>query len=84
MTKFIHGEDQDLKLHSALCAERYESLEKNYLQLDARIGKLELKIDEVMEEITKNKNDLSRIIIGGITTLTASILGLITTILLKF
>jgi uncharacterized protein (DUF342 family) len=73
----IHGEDQDLKIHVSLCEERY-------LQLDARIGKLEEKIDEIKAEITKNKHDLSRIILGSVATLTTSILGLITTILLKF
>jgi len=73
----IHGEDQDLKIHVSICQQRYADLE-------ARISKLETKIDEIKAEIAKSKHDLGRIILTASSTLIAGILGLITTILLKF
>lgn len=73
----IHGEDEDLKIHVSLCQERYE-------QLDLRIQKIEAKLAEISDRIQENKTDLSRIIIGATSTLCAGILGLITTIVMKF
>ena len=73
----IHGEDEDLKIHVSLCQERYE-------QLDSRIQKIEAKLAEISDRIQENKTDLSRIIIGATSTLCAAILGLITTIIMKF
>jgi len=73
----IHGEDEDLKIHVSLCQERY-------LQLEARITKIEEKLEEISDKINQNKVDLSRILIGATSTLMAGLLGLITTILMKF
>lgn len=73
----IHGEDQDLKIHVSLCSERY-------LKLEARITKIEEKLEEISLNINQNKADLSRILIGATSTIFAGILGLITTILMKF
>lgn len=71
------GEDEDLKIHANLCAQRYE-------QLEARIQKIEVKLDGISQEIIKNKADLTKVLIGATSTLMAGLLGLITTIIMKF
>ncbi len=84
MSEIFPGEDEDLKLHSHLCAERYEGIQKNYQRLESRIDKIEQKIDGIFTEIKANKTDLTKVLIGATTTILAGLLGLITTILMKF
>jgi tetrahydromethanopterin S-methyltransferase subunit G len=73
----IQGEERSLRTHVSLCQERY-------LRLEARIDKIELKLNEISQEISQNKADLSRVLIGATSTILAGLLGLITTILFKF
>ncbi len=73
----IEQERDDLGLHVDLCAQRYLLLEK-------RLEIVEVKVDRLIETITKNNKQTTTMIITSVTTLLAGIAGLITTILLKF
>lgn len=73
----IPQERDDLGLHVDLCAQRYLLLEK-------RLEIVEVKVDRLIETITKNNKQTTTMIITSVTTLLAGIAGLITTILLKF
>jgi hypothetical protein len=73
----IEQERDDLGLHVDLCAQRY-------LQLEKRLEIVEVKVDRLIETITKNNKQTTTMIITSVTTLLAGIAGLITTILLKF
>lgn len=73
----LPAEKQNLELHVDLCAQRYLLLEK-------RLGILEVKMDKLNDDILKGQKSLSTVIIGSATTISAGLIGLITTILMKF
>jgi uncharacterized protein YlxW (UPF0749 family) len=73
----IKGEERSLRTHVSLCQERY-------LRLEARIDKIEAKLNDISQEIERNRHDLSRVLIGATSTILAGLLGLIVTILMKF
>lgn len=70
-------EKQSLEAHVDLCAMRYK-------QLDTRLTVLETKMDGVAEAISKANNSMRGVIITSTATIVTGLLGLITTILLKF
>lgn len=70
-------EKQSLEAHVDLCAMRYK-------QLDTRLTTLEVKMDGVAEAISKANNSMRGVIITSTATIVTGLLGLITTILLKF
>jgi hypothetical protein len=73
----LPAEKENLELHVDLCAQRYLLLEK-------RLGILEVKMDKLNDDIVKGQKSLSTVIIGSATTIVAGLIGLITTILMKF
>jgi hypothetical protein len=72
----IDAEKNDLTIHVDLCAQRYLLLEK-------RLHVLELKVDKINEDIVNGQKSLSTVIITSAGTVVVSIIGLITTIMLK-
>lgn len=70
-------EKQSLEAHVDLCAMRYK-------QLDTRLTVLETKMDGVAEAIGKANHSMKGVIITSTATIVTGLLGLITTILLKF
>lgn len=70
-------EKTSLEAHVDLCAMRYQ-------QLDLRLKTLELKMDVVQKDITDGSKSLRSVIISSATTIVVGIIGLITTILMKF
>lgn len=70
-------ERESLEAHVDLCSMRYR-------QLDLRLTVLETKMDKLNEDIVKGQQSLSTVIITSSGTVVAGLLGLITTILLKF
>lgn len=70
-------EKHSLEAHVDLCAMRYQ-------QLDLRLKTLEVKMDAVQKEIIDGSKSLKTIIISSTTTIIVGIIGLITTILMKF
>ena len=70
-------ETESLATHVALCEIRYQNLHN-------RLDKLEEKMNEFHSDLTKNASKMTGIIITSTATIVASILGLITTILMKF
>lgn len=73
----VTQEREDLGLHVDLCAQRYLLLEK-------RLEVVEVKVDRLIETITKNNKQTTTMIITSVSTILAGIAGLITTILMKF
>lgn len=73
----LPAEKQNLELHVDLCAQRYLMLEK-------RLSVLEVKMDKLNDDVVKGQKSLSTVIITSATTIVAALIGLITTILMKF
>jgi predicted nucleic acid-binding Zn-ribbon protein len=73
----IEQESKDLDLHVQLCAQRYAFLE-------SRLESLHVRVDAIAKEIADNKKSLATIIITSATTIVASLMGVIVTILMKF
>lgn len=69
-------EKTSLEAHVDLCAMRYQ-------QLDLRLKTLEVKMDSVQKEIIDGSKSLKTVIITSATTIVASLLGVIGTILIK-
>lgn len=66
-----------LESHEEICAIRYDNI-------DRRLTNLEKKVDQIQSEITENKRSLATTLIAAGATISASVLGLIITILMKF
>lgn len=73
----LEAEGKDLQLHVDLCAQRYNLLEK-------RLAILEAKFDKLAGDFEAGRKSMSMTIIGSAATIAAGLLGLITTILMKF
>jgi phage shock protein A len=73
----VKAEKEDLELHVDLCAQRYAYLE-------TKVDALTSKVDGLKEVIQGYKTSLSAVIITAAATVTASVLGLVVTIVLKF
>ena len=70
-------ERENLEAHVDLCAERYK-------HLDLRLSSLEIKMDAVGKSITDSSQSMRTVVITSAATIVATVLGLITTILMKF
>ena len=70
-------EKTSLEAHVDLCAMRYK-------QLDTRLTVLEVKMDNIGKTIAESSNSMKATIITSATTIVASLMGLIITILMKF
>lgn len=74
MTKL---ERESLEAHVDLCAMRYK-------QLESRLTTLEVKVDSIGNTIQQSNNSMKSVIITSAATIVTALLGLITTILMKF
>lgn len=70
-------EKTSLEAHVDLCALRYQ-------QLDSRLTIIEAKVSDLGKAIEDSKNSMTKVIIASTTTIVASLLGCIVTILMKF
>lgn len=66
--KTIDAEIEDLGTHVELCAQRYQDL-------DARLIKVESKIDEIKIRVESLHTDLWRVLIGTIGTVLVSVIS---------
>jgi hypothetical protein len=66
-----------LESHEEICSIRYEQIER-------RLSNLERKMDEIQAYLTESKRNLATTVITASATVSASVLGLIVTILMKF
>jgi hypothetical protein len=73
----LEKEREDLSLHVDLCSHRYLLLEK-------RLTILEVKFDKLANDFEAGRKSMAATIIGSAATVTAGLIGLITTILMKF
>ena len=70
-------EKQNLEAHVELCAERYEQLNSRLENIEEKVGKLAVKIEE-------SQSSMSKVIIGATATIIAGLLSTVVTILMKF
>ena len=70
-------EKTSLEAHVDLCAMRYK-------QLEMRLSNLEDKVENIGKQIQASNNSLKSTIMMSATTILGGLLGLITTILMKF
>jgi hypothetical protein len=73
----VSAEKENLELHVDLCAQRYTLLEK-------RLNTVEVKVDNLGEQIQKSSSSISAVIITSAATVVAGLLGLIATLIIKF
>jgi hypothetical protein len=72
----IEGEENDLALHTKICAERYKDL-------DNRLDTLEKKVDKIDAKIDTNKSDIVKALIATAGTVIAAVVAAIAVILTK-
>ena len=70
-------EKESLEAHVDLCALRYENL-------DNRLTKIEGKVEEIHEDITKGNKATVRVIVGAVGTVIAGLLSTIVVLLVNF
>lgn len=70
------NESTDLELHVNLCHERY-------LQLDARMVKIEAEVSEIKADIHEGNKSLKTTVITTSGTIIVALIGLIAAIIMK-
>jgi tetrahydromethanopterin S-methyltransferase subunit G len=70
-------EKESLEAHVDLCALRYENL-------DNRLTKIETKVEDIHEDITKGNKATVRVIVGAVGTIVAGLLSTIVVLLVNF
>ena len=70
-------ERESLEAHVDLGAMRYK-------QLESRLTTLEVKVDSIGNTIQQSNNSMKSVIITSAATIVTAVLGLITTVLMKF
>ena len=72
----IEGEENDLALHTKICAERYKDLDNRLISLEKKVDKIDAKIDT-------NKGDIIKALIATTGTVVAAVVAAIAVILTK-
>jgi hypothetical protein len=70
-------ENESLPAHTAICAQRYK-------QVDLRLVALEMKMNDIQQDMLEGQKSLKTTIITSTATIVASLLGVVVTILMKF
>jgi hypothetical protein len=70
-------EKTSLEAHVDLCAMRYQAL-------DLRLTSLEQKMDAVQKDILEGQKSLKTVIINSAGAIVVALIGVITTVLMKF
>ena len=70
-------EKESLEAHVDLCALRYQ-------QLDARLTKIEEKVEDIHEDITNGNKSMVKVLIGATGTIIAGLLSTIVVLLTSF
>lgn len=78
------SEADDLNLHVALCAERYEGIQAEFGRLTARMDKIEIKVDNIHNDIISGQKSLKSVLITTAGTVVAGLISLVMVILMKF
>jgi tetrahydromethanopterin S-methyltransferase subunit G len=69
-------EKKNLEAHVDLCQERYE-------QLEARLTKIETKVEHIHKDITDGQKSMTKVLVGTAGTIVAGLLSTIIVILLN-
>lgn len=75
--KTTNLERENLEAHVDLCAERYQQLER-------RLENIEESVGDLHDDIKRSNNSIGKVVVTSAGTVLAGVLGLITTLLLKF
>lgn len=70
-------EKESLEAHVDLCALRY-------MQLDQRLTKVEIKLDDIADDMKSGNDSLIKVIIGAAGTIVAGLLSTIVVIITQF
>ena len=70
-------EKESLEAHVDLCALRYQ-------QLDARLTKIEEKVEDIHDDITNGNKSMVKVLIGATGTIIAGLLSTIVVLLVSF
>ena len=70
-------EKESLEAHVDLCALRYQ-------QLDARLTKIEEKVEDIHDDITSGNKSMVKVLIGATGTIIAGLLSTIVVLLVSF
>ena len=62
---------------------RMALVEQNYTNLEKRLEKVEIKLDDIKEQMTTGQNNLTKVIIGATGTVCASILSVVVVMLMN-
>ena len=69
-------EKENLEAHVDLCAQRYEVLE-------GRLTKIEQKVEQIHEDMSRGQQSLTKVLIGATGTIVAGLLSTIVVILIN-
>jgi hypothetical protein len=69
-------ERTNLEAHVDLCAIRYA-------QLEGRLGKVEVKIDNIHDDMINGQKSITKVLIGTAGTVVASLLSIVIVILMQ-
>lgn len=75
--KTTNLERENLEAHVDLCSERYQQLERRLKNIEESVGVLH-------DDIKRSNNSIGKVVVTSAGTVLAGVLGLITTLLLKF
>ena len=76
MARTTKLEKENLEAHVDLCQERYE-------QLEARLTKIEDKVEHIHKDITDGQKSMTKVLVGTAGTIVAGLLSTIIVILLN-
>lgn len=70
-------EKQNLEAHVDLCEQRYNNLE-------ARLAKIETKVEHIHSDITNGNKAMMKVVLGATGTIVAGLLSTIVVLLISF
>jgi len=62
---------------------RMALVEQSYANLEKRLEKVEIKLDDIKEQMTSSQNHITKVIVGAAGTVCASILSVVVVMLMN-
>jgi hypothetical protein len=81
--KHLQDESVDLKLHTHLCAERYQGIQNQFERLETRMDSFDTKMDELSRDYNDGNKSLKNTLVTTGGTIIVSIIGVIGILLMK-
>ncbi len=77
MARATKLERESLEAHVDLCEQRYQNLE-------SRLNKIELKVEDIHNDIQEGNKSMMKVLIGATGTIVAGLLSTIVVLLISF